>query len=72
MIKYRIQYNDGYYLFMGNSPHGKCPYITQEKDDKVLFSLAHVTEHIKELLTYIKENNLTGVNVHIIPVYIDD
>ena len=71
MVKFRIQYNDGYYLFMGNSPHGKCPYITQEKDDKVLFSVAHATEHIKELLSYIKENNLTGINVHIIPVEVD-
>ena len=71
MVKYRIQYNDGYYLFMGNSPHGKCPYITQEKDDASLFTLPLVAEKAKELLQYIVENDLTGLNVHIIPVEVD-
>ena len=71
MIKYRIQFNDGYFLFMGNTLHGKYPYITHKKDDATLFTLACVTKKAQELLQHIADNNLTALNVHIIPVEVD-
>ena len=67
MVKFRIQYNDGYYVFMENSPHGKCPYIVTKASEAPLSILPHAIEKTKELLQYIKENDLTGLNVHIIP-----
>jgi len=66
-MKYRIQYNNGYYLHLGFSPSGKIPYITTDKKDQnAVFTFNEALERLTELMQFIEKNEI-NMQVHIIP-----
>lgn len=58
MIKFFIKYNDSYFVKMGQSPHGLCPYTVSDKNKIEYMSKNECIEAVTQLTKYIYENDL--------------